>query len=106
MTDNHDADDETVDTNDTGKDHRDNALHHKLGLHHTHAGDTHRALGGTVRRAEHGEHDGGGDAHGPEEGCVGGAELSDLSSEEEGKEEHFSLSYLLFVCLLLLWCLA
>ena len=45
VTNNHDADDEPIDTNDTGKDHRDNTLHHKLRLHHTHAGDTHRALG-------------------------------------------------------------
>ena len=75
VTNNHDADDEPIDTNDTGKDHRDNTLHHKLRLHHTHAGDTHRALGCPVGRPEHSEHDGRGNAHGPEEGGVCRAEL-------------------------------
>ena len=92
VTNNHDADDETIDTNDTGEDHRDNTLHHKLGLHDTHAGDTHRALGGTVGRAEHGEDDGGGDTHGAEEGGVSRAELRHLSGEEERKKEHFFLN--------------
>ena len=96
MADDHDADDKPVDTDDTGEDNRDNALHHKLGLHDTHAGDTHRALGSAVGRAEHGEDDGGGDAHGAEEGGVGRAELCHLSGEEKRKKEHF-----LYV---LCWC--
>ena len=90
VTNNHDADDKTIDTNDTGEDNRDNTLHHKLGLHDTHAGDTDRALGSAVGRAEHGEDDGGGNTHGAEEGSVSGAELSHLGGEEERKKEHFS----------------
>ena len=43
-------------------------LHDKIGSENTHGGDTNTGLGGTVGGAQAGEDDGGGAAHGAEEG--------------------------------------
>lgn len=83
--------DESVDTDDTSHNDGDNVyppesagstlardrllgtgvrhtLHDKIGSENTHGGDTNTGLGGTVGGAHAGEDDGGGAAHGAEEG--------------------------------------
>lgn len=51
------ADDQAVDTDDTGKDDRDDSLHDQLGLHDTHAGDADGRLGSTIGTTDDCERD-------------------------------------------------
>ena len=89
MTDEHDAEDDTVDGDDTGEDDGDDATHDELGLHHTHRGHTNAGLGGSVGAAKHGEDERAGTAEGAEESGIGGAKLSNNSFECE----HFLFNF-------------
>lgn len=68
VTGNEDRDDETVDTDDTSHNDRDGTLHHEVWPEDGHGGDSDARLGGAVGCADTGEYDGGGAAHGAEEG--------------------------------------
>ena len=88
MTRHHDADDDTVDRNDTCEDDRKDTLHDDLRLHDTERGDTKRRLGDTVGRAKVGQAHGESDTESAEEGRVGGAEIVVLRGRRGGVKEH------------------
>ena len=87
MGDNHDADDDAVDGNDTGKDDRENALHDDLGLHDTERRDAERRLGNAVRRAEVGEAHGERNAERAEERRVHRAQVGDGAVAQEVQKQ-------------------
>jgi len=70
VRDDHDADDDTVDRNDTGEDDRKDTLHDDFGLHDTEGGDTERRLGNAISRAKVGQAHGERNAEGAKEGRV------------------------------------
>jgi hypothetical protein len=74
---NQDGDDQTVNTNDTSHNDRNNVLDDKVRAENTHGGNADTRLGGTVGGAEAGEDNSRGAAHGTEEGGVNGAVLGD-----------------------------
>lgn len=77
VTGDEDRDDETVDTDDTGHDDGDGTLHHEVWAEDGHGGDADTRLGCSVGCANTGEYDGGGAAHGAEEGGIDGTKLCD-----------------------------
>ena len=87
MGDNHDADDDAVDGNDTGKDDRENALHDDLGLHDTERRDAERRLGNAVCRAKVGEAHGKRNAERAKERRVHRAQVGDGAVAEEVQKQ-------------------
>lgn len=85
--DDHDADDDTVDGNDTCKDDRKDTLHDDLRLHDTEGGDTEGGLGDTVSRAKVGQAHGESDTEGAEEGRVRRAEI-EVGLRRGGVKKH------------------
>jgi len=74
----HDADDDTIDGNDTSEDDREDTLHNELGLHDTHGADTDGCLGSSVSASDAGERHGEEGAHSAEERRVEGAQIGSL----------------------------
>jgi len=70
-----DGDDETVDTNDTGHDDGNDVLDDKVGSQDAHSRDTNAGLCSSICSTKACEDDGGGAAHGTEEGRIDRTEI-------------------------------